>query len=346
MGYNKYGQLGLGHDTEYIIKPTLNKYFSSEHRQISFISKSVCSYSTIVKTKNGQLYGFGSNDHCQLGIGKKSFKEKVPVLLTSGAFDVYGATVDQLNVKAVSCGFHHTLFLTDSGRVICCGNNKFGQLGYGENVNELISPALIDAANLKNIEQIVCGEYFSLALNKRGAVYAFGKNDCGQLGLGDTLSSDDDSVFVPTLIRWFQSNGITVEKVQCGDKHVLCLDSDGTSYAFGSNDYGQCGCDGKTNCFVRVSIPAAIKLPNNGRSKVIVEIDVGAQHSLLLSDDNEIYSMGNNDCNQSSVGLDHKKISKAHWLRKKTEIECLEQEDVVVGIFAGFDCSFLVTNES
>ncbi len=36
-GYNKYGQLGLGHTSEYIIKPTLNKYFkNNSNRYIEF----------------------------------------------------------------------------------------------------------------------------------------------------------------------------------------------------------------------------------------------------------------------------------------------------------------------
>jgi len=343
-GYNKYGQLGLGHNTEYIIKPTLNKYFSSENRQIERVSNSVCSYSTIVMTNDGQLYGFGSNDHCQLGIGKKSFQEKVPVLLTAGVLSLYENPVEDLNVVAVSCGFHHTLFLTDRGRVICCGSNKFGQLGYGNNVNQMTAPEFVDEKWLKNIVQIACGEYFSVALNRMGSVFTFGQNTSGQLGLGDTLVNEE-AVFTPTHVRWFQTNGIMVEKVQCGDKHVLSLDSEGKAFAWGSNEYGQVGCDGKTHCSMNVNIPSQCRLPDNNRSKKVMDIECGVHHSLLLSTDFEIYTMGNNDCNQVSLAQSHKKISKPYWLRS-TEIKSIREGAKITQIIAGFDCSFLITNET
>ena len=158
-GYNKYGQLGLGHTSEYIIKPTLNKYLSSEKKKIDYISNSVCSYHTILKTKNGKLYGYGWNNHGQLGIGKKSFKESVPIELTADVFDY-----TNYNIIQISCGFHHTLFLTDDGRVICCGSNQYGQLGFGSNVSQVITPSFIDA--IKDVISVQCGEYYSTCLDK------------------------------------------------------------------------------------------------------------------------------------------------------------------------------------
>ena len=36
------------------------------------------------------------------------------------------------------------------------------------------------------VVQVACGDMFSLALTATGSIYAFGRNDAGQLGLGDT----------------------------------------------------------------------------------------------------------------------------------------------------------------
>ena len=337
-GYNKYGQLGLGHTTEYIIKPTLNKYLSNSSRIISFISNSVCAYHTILVTRNGKLFGYGWNNNGQLGIGKKSFKESLPLELTS-----FTQEFSDYNIIQISCGFHHTLFLTDDGRVICCGSNQYGQLGFGSNVTEVISPSFVDS--LSNIISIQCGEYFSVCLDKNGNVFVFGRNDSGQLGLG-SLIKNEECVYKPKIIEYFKQNGIVITRIECGDYHCLCLDSKGCVYSFGNNEYGQVGCiDKKYDSFV--NIPALCKLPNNSKSKVIIDIDVGAYHSLLLSEDNQIYSFGNNDCNQCSTIFNSKKINSPYWVKKKLEIKCLDdnqnQNNQIIQIIAGYDCSFLIT---
>lgn len=37
---------------------------------------------------------------------------------------------------AVSCGYAHTVFLSEAGRVYTCGNGGYGQLGCGEEVKK------------------------------------------------------------------------------------------------------------------------------------------------------------------------------------------------------------------
>ena len=113
-----------------------------------------------------------------------------------------------------------------------------------------------------------------------------------------------------------------ITKICCGDFHVLCLDSKGTVYAHGYNQHGQVGCFEK-RYEKAVSLPTRCVLPKNGKSQIIVDIDAGAYHSLLLSADNQVYSFGNNECNQCSTLLNHTKISSPYWLNHKTEIKCL-----------------------
>ena len=50
-------------------------------------------------------------------------------------------------------------------------------------------PTRVEVLCGKTVQQIVGGEHHSIALTAAGEVYAFGKNDEGQIGVGDTYST-------------------------------------------------------------------------------------------------------------------------------------------------------------
>lgn len=64
------------------------------------------------------------------------------------------------NVKKVSAGSYHSLYLTASGNVYASGKNLYGQLGIGSNTNNFYVPQLIN--NLDSIVDISAGTSHSL----------------------------------------------------------------------------------------------------------------------------------------------------------------------------------------
>ena len=71
-----------------------------------------------------------------------------------------------------------------------------------------------------------------------GAVYAFGRGQYGQLGVGDR-----EPRFGPTRIEALRD--VHVISVAAGRDHSLVLDIRGRLYTFGRNDAGQLGIDSK-----------------------------------------------------------------------------------------------------
>ena len=65
------------------------------------------------------------------------------------------------------------------------GLNDYGQLGLGNNVS---APSPVYLISLQGIPvmQIASGAYHTLILTVSGNIFAFGRNDFGQLGFGDT----------------------------------------------------------------------------------------------------------------------------------------------------------------
>ena len=77
----------------------------------------------------------------------------------------------------------HSLILKNDGTLWGCGRNIYGQLGLG-NTNYITTFTEI-TTNTDDIKQIYCGDYHTFILKNDGTLWGCGKNDYGQLGLGD-----------------------------------------------------------------------------------------------------------------------------------------------------------------
>src|SRR5690349_17347399 len=109
-----------------------------------------------------------------------------------------------------------------------------------------------------NFIQISCGGHHSLLLNEDGLVFSFGKNEYGQLGLGNKIDQT-----TPQLITSLEN--IRIKKISCGRDHSLLLSEDGLIYSFGFNQFGQLGLGN----FDNQSTPQLIRSLENIRIKNI-----------------------------------------------------------------------------
>jgi len=91
------------------------------------------------------------------------------------------------------------------------GTNTNGQLGNGS-VGGIELPSLVPGLSTKIID-IAAGAAFSAALDEFGAVYVWGSNDHGQLGLGDLSDRSSPSNLV----------GGGIRKIVAGNDHILLM---------------------------------------------------------------------------------------------------------------------------
>lgn len=66
------------------------------------------------------------------------------------------------------------------------GKNTHGQLGLGRQTTFISQPQVVETLKGISLAQIAAGGSHSITVSLSGAVYSWGKNDFGQLGLGDT----------------------------------------------------------------------------------------------------------------------------------------------------------------
>ncbi len=86
----------------------------------------------------------------------------------------------------MSPGAYHSFLVTHTSNVYACGLNNMGQLGLGSlEPGHTGTPTLVTALEGKGVVTLSAGEHHSLALTDDGDVFAFGRADNNQLGLGD-----------------------------------------------------------------------------------------------------------------------------------------------------------------
>ncbi|MGE0358426.1 MAG: choice-of-anchor D domain-containing protein [Burkholderiales bacterium] len=127
------------------------------------------------------------------------------------------------------------------------------------------------------------GASHSLALRDDGSVWAWGRDDSGQLG--DPMGTNRRLAPVPVLPA---GSGVTA--IAAGDHHNLALKADGSVWAWGANGFGQVGNGGTASQFTPVQV-----IPASG---AIVAIAAGRQHSLAITATGSLYAWGDNSGGQ------------------------------------------------
>lgn len=282
-GYNFSGQLGDGTtDDSPIAMPVLR---SGAFAETTLTSITGASFHTLTATSDGRIYGWGYNGDGELGDGSVNDRPTPGEAFMDGALN--GKTV-----IALSHGSLHSLALTADGLVYAWGYNGSGQLGDGTDFDHSI-PMPVDASGAlagKFVIAIAGGDDHSLALTSEGKVYAWGRNDFGQLGDGTTTRSDSP-VPVSTLGALA---GKTVVAIGGGHSHSLALTSEGLIYAWGFNQNGQLG-DGTT---ANSSEPVAVTMSGVLNGKTVTAIAAGGDHNIVLVSDGHVYGWGRDDYGQ------------------------------------------------
>lgn len=204
-------------------------------------------------------------------------------LLTSfyGSFYYYENEKDRSN-DVPKFGRTHAHHVNENGDLWSWGKDEFGQLGTNIGGNTLLEAQMLSGS--QGTDKISVGGHHSLAIHTSGTLYAWGHNNFGQLGSGNTLD-----IHTPTQIG--SSNW---EMVAAGDQHSLGIQSDGSLWSWGNNNFGQLGSGstGGSN-----STPTQV-----GSSTDWVYVSAGVDFSAALKSDGTVWTWGNNGFGQLGNG--------------------------------------------
>ena len=173
---------------------------------------------------DGTLWGWGNNFQGQLGIGTTTASGvRVPTQI--------GTATDW---KTISSTYNHTLAIKTNGTLWAWGRNDYtGQLGDGTTTNRIVPTQIGTATNWASIS---AGDHHSMAIKTDGTLWAWGNNDGGELGTGNTTT-----YLNPTNILATVAGIVTYKMVSCGAFHTLAIRTNNSLWATGTNTDGQLG---------------------------------------------------------------------------------------------------------
>ncbi|XP_028323711.1 probable E3 ubiquitin-protein ligase HERC4 [Gouania willdenowi] len=281
---------------------------------------------TMALNDKGLVFSWGFGSDGQLGLNNFEECVRVPRNIKS---------LSDVQIAQVACGFWHSLALSKGGQVYSWGQNRYGQLGLGLNGQSVSTPQPIQSLQGIPFAQITAGGAHSFALTLSGAVFGWGCNKFGQLGLNDM-----NDHHYPSLLKSLRSQKVVY--VSCGEDHTAALTKEGGVFTFGAGGYGQLGHNSTNH---EINPRKVFELMGN----VVTQIACGRQHTLAFTPSSgkiDSFGLGGNGqlgtrstCNRKSPAL-----IKGPWMSsdapRDSQDSGEEQSCFVRRIYAGGDQSF------
>ena len=262
-GYNRWGQLGTGAGTA--SQPTPVQVGTAA----TWADISAGFAHAAALRQDGTLWAWGGNYLGQVGAGAGG-----PQLLP-------GQVASAASWASLGFGTDHLLGIRTDGLLRAWGANSSGQLGDGTTTDQDLPVAVGTSA----WQSVASGSSVTLGIRPDGSLWAWGNNYYGQLGTGAALTySTATPVRVGTASNW--------QSVVIGVGHVLAIQTDGSLWAWGSNDYGQLGTGSTTATTTPVRVGTASWL----------SIGAGWMHSAAVRQDGTLWTWGSNNQGQLGTG--------------------------------------------
>jgi alpha-tubulin suppressor-like RCC1 family protein len=233
---------------------------------------------TCATRANGTLWCWGDNTYGELGIGNQTGQDRPRPVTTPAA----GGWAD------VTAGGNHSCAIRANGTLWCWGDNTYGELGIGNQTGQdrprpVTTPAAGGWAN------VTAGGNHSCAIRANGTLWCWGRNETGQLGIGNQNNQN-----LPRQVTTPAPGGWASVTAGGGD-YTCAIRSGGTLWCWGFNDYGQLG-HGSPDPAV---LPLQVTTP---ALRGWASVTTGGDHTCAIRTNRALWCWGLNNSGQLGLG--------------------------------------------
>ena len=316
-----------------------------------FAAVSSCAENGAALEKNtGNLFTWGNNSAGQIGVGISS--ETCSMQHVKEYQSEFGDMIAMPEVVQISCGRKHMLVKTRSGRIMTCGNNRFGQLGIGvtrhvvkNSVFFMDLAAMLDSdkvAVLDHVSSIQAGGDVCAVICEDHTLWTWGSDIHHQLGyvIGEVIATNLHTQCVPRVVEITNIDSIIpipllVTRISLGSTHTACIGMDRNVYTWGTNTAGKLGNGSRQN----TSLPSmACSFRTFGATPK--DVCCGGYHTLVMTEKNTLWT-----CGSGKFGAGHGQGSSCSLLFRQVYLKRsgVKTRVEVAGIAAGKTHSMIIT---
>ena len=275
-GSNSNGKLGSGASSG-----------ESKAHQISTIYITATQVSagddhTCALRANSKVACWGAGFLGQLGRGSSN--------TSSTSFPTDVSNLD--NVVQISAKDNHTCAVNTDSKVLCWGNNKYGQTGKPVSQSTVWTPQVVEAGggDLTDITEVNAGWNHTCARRDDGISTCWGLGTDGQLGAHNYANSV--SPINVSLTNGTPKKFNVKRRVSAGYKHTCAVKSSdqGKVYCWGDASDGRLGINSSSGDKKRGLLVKGVG--NSGNLKNIAQVTAGEQHTCALDKDNKVFCWG------------------------------------------------------
>ncbi|KAH7930719.1 RCC1 BLIP-II [Leucogyrophana mollusca] len=225
-GAGEQGQLGRKILDRRKIHGTVPEKISLGVRANKAVLVGAGNYCSFAVDEMGEVWGWGLNTMGQTGTGvlePRSTSDEIQSPKKVEALSKKALNGD--TIVEIAGGEHHTLFLTSSGKVYACGRCDTGQLGVSEENEEFKNrpnPDFVDVPievefpdKDDPVVHISAGTHNNMAVTQGGALYAWGDESQGELGV------DEQEAKTPKVVVRKDGGSWRAVAAACGGQHTL-----------------------------------------------------------------------------------------------------------------------------
>ncbi|MFH2128766.1 MAG: Ig-like domain-containing protein [bacterium] len=312
-GVNTYGQLGLGDTTSRGNTassmgdnlPAVDLGTGRTGIDVSVGSRFACA---ILDNRDIKCWGCGIDGRLGTGDEVNHGDEAGEMGDSLGAVSL-GTGRTPIQIVA---GRYHACVLFKDGNVKCWGNNANGQLGIGDTTNRgdgmgLMGDNLpvVDLGTGRTAVEIAAGNYYNCARLDNNSVKCWGRNDYGQLGLGDGINRGDNAHEMGDNLPFVNlGTGRSALEIDTGASHTCARLDDGSVKCWGYRLNGRLGYYPLDTRIGDSADEMGDNLPtvDLGTGRKALEISVGNSYTCTRLDNNSIKCWGNNTYGQLGLG--------------------------------------------
>ncbi|OVA20449.1 Regulator of chromosome condensation [Macleaya cordata] len=170
--------------------------------------------------------------------------------------------------------------------ILAWGSGEDGQLGIGDN-EEKEWVCSVKSLQSEKVSSVVAGSRNSLAICEDGKLFTWGWNQRGTLGHPPETKTENTPSQVKALAN------VKIVQAAIGGWHCLAVDDQGRAYAWGGNEYGQCGEEPERKDDSCRALRRDIVIPQRCAPKLKVrQVAAGGTHSVVLTQDGHVWTWG------------------------------------------------------